>query len=102
MGHITADDAKWLVSIAIFAVLMWSAAFLVLAVQTGNPRRVRQRKADRQAAKGYGKQKRALSPLTFIAVFPPLIVMIWYALPRHVRHQALEGVKSGRGHRQSA
>ena len=98
MGHITADDAKWLVGIAIFAVLVWSVAFLVY-VQPGNPRGARQRKADRQAArraKGYGKQKRALSPLAFVAmVFPPLIVIVWYALPRHVRHQALEGVNFG-------
>ena len=99
MGHVTANDAKWLVSIAIFAVLVWSVAFLVLAVQPGNSRGVRQRKADRQAAwraKGYGKQQKALSPLAFVAmVFPPLIVIIWYALPRHVRHQALEGVNFG-------
>jgi hypothetical protein len=99
MEHITADDAKWLVSIAIFGVLMWSVAFLVLAVQPANPRGVRQRRADRQAAwraKGYGKQKRPLSPLAFVAmVFPPLIVIVWYALPRHVRHQALEGVNFG-------
>jgi hypothetical protein len=99
MGHITADDAKWLVSIAIFAVLVWSVAFLVLAVLPGNPRGARQRKADRKAAwkaKGYGKQKRALSPLAFVAmVFPSLIVIIWYALPRRVRRQALEGVNFG-------
>jgi hypothetical protein len=98
MGHITADDAKWLVSIAIFAVLVWSVAFLVLAVLPGNPRGARQRKADRAAwrAKGYGKQKRALSPLAFVAmVFPSLIVISWYALPRHVRRQALEGVNFG-------
>src|SRR5215469_11520117 len=98
MGHITADDAKWLVSIAIFAVLVWSVAFLVY-VQPGNPRGARQRKADRQAAwraKGYGKQKRALSPLAFVAmVFPSLIVITWYALPPHVRRQALEGVNFG-------
>jgi hypothetical protein len=98
MGHITADDAKWLVSIAILGVLMWSVAFLVLAVQPANPRGVRQRRADRQAAwrgKGYRKQ-RALSPLAFVAmVFPPLIVIVWCALPRHVRHQALEGVNFG-------
>src|SRR5215831_7667073 len=104
MGHITADDAKWLVSIAIFAVLVWSVAFLVY-VQPGTLRGARQRKADRQAArraKGYGKQKRALSPLAFVAmVFPSLIVITWYALPPHVRRQALEGVRrqrpAGRG-----
>jgi heme/copper-type cytochrome/quinol oxidase subunit 2 len=91
MGHITADDAKWLVSIAIFAVLVWSVAFLVLAVLPGNARGARQRKADRQ-----GKQKRALSPLAFVAmVFPSLVVIVWYALPRHVRRQALEGVNFG-------
>jgi hypothetical protein len=99
MGHITADDAKWLVGIAIFAVLVWSVAFLVLvAVPPGNPRGIRQRKADRHAAraKGYGKQRKALSPLAFVAmVFPPLIVMSWYALPRHVRRQALEAVDFG-------
>jgi hypothetical protein len=93
MGHITADDAKWLVSIAIFAVLVWSVAFLVLAVWPGNSRGAKQRKADREAArraKGYGKQKRALSPLAFVAmVFPSLIVITWHALPRHVRRQAL-------------
>jgi hypothetical protein len=92
MGHITADDAKWLVGIAIFAVLVWSVAFLVLAVWTG-PRGTRRRKADREAArraKGYGKQKRALSPLAFVAmVFPSLIVITWHALPRHIRRQAL-------------
>jgi hypothetical protein len=96
MGHITADDAKWLVSIAIFAVLVWSVAFLVLAVLPGN---ARQRKVDRQAArraKEYGKQKRPLSSLAFVAmVFPPLTVIIWYALPRHVRRQALETVGVG-------
>jgi hypothetical protein len=93
MGHITADDAKWLVTIVIFALLVWSIAFLVLAVLPGNPRGARQRKADRQVAwraKGYGKQKRALSPLAFVAmVFPSLIVITWHALPRHVRRQAL-------------
>jgi hypothetical protein len=93
MGHITADDTIWLVSIAILAVLSWSVAFLVLAVRPGNSRGARQRKADRQAAsraKGYGKQKRALSPLAFVAmVFPSLIVIIWHALPRYVRRQAL-------------
>ena len=95
MGHITADDAKWLVSIAIFAVLVWSVAFLVLAVLPGNLRGARQRKADR-SAKGYGKQRRPLSPLAFVAmVFPPLIGIIWYALPRHVRRQALETVGVG-------
>jgi hypothetical protein len=52
MGHITADDAKWLVSIAIFAVLVWSVAFLVY-VQPGNPRGARQRKADRRAASNF-------------------------------------------------
>jgi hypothetical protein len=99
MGHITADDAKWLVSIAIFAVLVWSVAFLVLAVLPGNPGGARQRKVDRQAArraKGYGKQTRPLSSLAFVAmVFPPLTVIIWYALPRHVRRQALETVGVG-------
>jgi hypothetical protein len=100
MGHITADDTIWLVSIVIFAVLVWSMAFLVLVtVRSGNLRGARQRKADRQAAwraKGYEKQKKALSPLAFVAmVFPPLIVIIWYALPRHVRRQPLEGVNFG-------
>jgi hypothetical protein len=69
MGHITADDAKWLVSIAIFAALVWSVAFLVY-VQPGNPRGARQRKADRQAAwraKGYAKQKRAVPIFNFSA-----------------------------------
>jgi hypothetical protein len=94
MGHITADDTIWLVSIAILAVLVWSVAFLVLvAVRPGNLRGARQRKADRQAAlraKGYGQQKRALSPVAFVAmVFPSLMVIIWHALPGHVRRQAL-------------
>jgi hypothetical protein len=100
MGHITADDTIWLVSIAIFAVLVWSVAFLVLvAVPPGDLRGARQRKADRQAAwraKGHGKQKKALSPLAFVAmIFPPLIVIIWYALPRPIRRHALETVGVG-------
>jgi hypothetical protein len=88
MGHVTPDDAKWLVGIAIFGVFGWSLAFLVLAVQPGSPRGARQRRA-----KGYGKQKRALSPLAFGAmVFPSLIVITWYALPRRVRRRALDVV----------
>ena len=90
MGHITPDDAKWLVGIPIFGVLVWSLSFLVLAVQPGNPRGARQRRADRHRRR---VQKRALSPLAFGAmVFPSLIVITWYALPRHVRRRALDVV----------
>ena len=65
----------------------------------GNLRGARQRKADWQAAwraKGYGKQKKAFSPLAFVAmVFPPMVVIVWYTLPRPVRRQALEAVGVG-------